>query len=71
MAWRRFGTSSKVNGREGSMRFAVAREKMVREQLIARGIKDERVLEAMRKIPRHRFVDSALADRAYGDYHDM
>jgi protein-L-isoaspartate(D-aspartate) O-methyltransferase len=41
---------------------------MVREQLIARGIKDENVLAAMRKIPRHRFVDSALAERAYGDY---
>ncbi|MFQ6672785.1 MAG: protein-L-isoaspartate(D-aspartate) O-methyltransferase [Candidatus Tectimicrobiota bacterium] len=50
------------------MRFAVAREKMVREQLIAREVRDERVLAAMRKIPRHRFVDSALADRAYGDY---
>lgn len=50
------------------MRFALAREKMVREQLISRGIKDERALGAMRKVPRHRFVDSALADRAYGDY---
>lgn len=50
------------------VRYDVAREKMVREQLIARGICDERVLEAMRDVPRHRFVDSALADRAYGDY---
>lgn len=50
------------------MRFAVAQEKMAREQLVARGIMDDRVLEAMRSIPRHRFVDSALADRAYGDY---
>ena len=50
------------------MKFRVAREKMVREQLIARGIKDERVIDAMRSIPRHRFVDSALGDRAYGDY---
>jgi protein-L-isoaspartate(D-aspartate) O-methyltransferase len=54
--------------REKDVRFAVAREKMVREQLIARGIKDEKVLAAMRKIPRHQFVDSALAERAYGDY---
>ena len=44
-----------------------AREKMVQEQLIARGIKDPRVLGAMRKIPRHFFVESALADRAYHD----
>lgn len=54
--------------RETEVRFSVAREKMVRSQLIARGIKDERVLSAMRKVPRHRFVDSALADRTYGDY---
>lgn len=40
---------------------------MVREQLLERGIKDPRVLEAMRKVPRHFFVESALADRAYDD----
>ena len=40
---------------------------MVREHLIDRGIKDPRVLQAMTKIPRHRFVESALADRAYDD----
>lgn len=40
---------------------------MVREHLMDRGIKDPRVLQAMTKIPRHRFVDSALADRAYDD----
>ncbi|MFB3108293.1 MAG: protein-L-isoaspartate(D-aspartate) O-methyltransferase [Candidatus Binatia bacterium] len=44
-----------------------ARERMVREHLMDRGIKDPRVLQAMTKIPRHRFVDSALADRAYDD----
>ena len=40
---------------------------MVQEQLVARGIKNPRVLQAMRKIPRHLFVESALADRAYDD----
>jgi protein-L-isoaspartate(D-aspartate) O-methyltransferase len=40
---------------------------MVREHLLDRGIKDPRVLQAMTKIPRHRFVESALADRAYDD----
>lgn len=40
---------------------------MVQEQLLARGIEDPRVLEAMVKIPRHLFVESALADRAYDD----
>lgn len=40
---------------------------MVQEQLVARGIKDPRVLQALRKIPRHWFVESALADRAHDD----
>jgi protein-L-isoaspartate(D-aspartate) O-methyltransferase len=40
---------------------------MVREQLIERGIRDARVLDAMRRVPRHRFVESALAPRAYDD----
>jgi len=41
---------------------------MVAEQLVRRGIRDERVLRAMGKVPRHRFVEEALAGRAYGDY---
>jgi protein-L-isoaspartate(D-aspartate) O-methyltransferase len=41
---------------------------MVEEQLVGRGITDERVLGAMRKISRHRFVEEALRDRAYGDH---
>ena len=48
--------------------YEIARERMVSEQLVKRGIKDPRVLAAMRKIPRHLFVDEALAARAYGDY---
>jgi protein-L-isoaspartate(D-aspartate) O-methyltransferase len=40
---------------------------MVQEQLAARGVKDPRVLQAMGKIPRHFFVESALANRAYDD----
>ena len=35
---------------------------------MTRGIKDQRVLSAMRKVPRHLFVEEALWDRAYGDY---
>ncbi len=49
------------------MDFQKARERMVKEQLIPRGIKDPRVLEAMRKVPRHLFVDEALQDQAYSD----
>ena len=48
-------------------RTAAARERMV-EEVAGRGVKDARVLTAMRKVPRHRFVDEALRDRAYGDY---
>ncbi len=44
------------------------REKMVENQLISRGIKDQRVLAAMRKIPRHLFVEEALHCQAYGDH---
>ena len=44
-----------------------AREKMVQEQVVARGIKNPRVAQVMRKVPRHLFVESALADRAYED----
>jgi protein-L-isoaspartate(D-aspartate) O-methyltransferase len=41
---------------------------MVQEQLVSRGITDERVLDAMRAVPRHLFVDDALQSRAYGDF---
>jgi protein-L-isoaspartate(D-aspartate) O-methyltransferase len=40
---------------------------MVQEQIVARGITDARVIEAMRRIPRHLFVDSGLTSRAYDD----
>ena len=41
---------------------------MVKEQLISRGIKDKKVLDAMLKIHRHRFVDESLRDKAYNDH---
>jgi protein-L-isoaspartate(D-aspartate) O-methyltransferase len=41
---------------------------MVEEQLARRGITDERVLGAMRRLARQRFVEEALRDRAYGDH---
>jgi protein-L-isoaspartate(D-aspartate) O-methyltransferase len=50
------------------MEFGIQRERMVSEQLVRRDIRDERVLWAMGKVPRHRFVDEALSGRAYGDY---
>ncbi|MBN4054360.1 protein-L-isoaspartate(D-aspartate) O-methyltransferase [Nitrospira defluvii] len=49
-------------------RFEMARHRMVEEQLLPRGIEDERVLAVMREIPRHLFVEEALQEQAYGDH---
>jgi protein-L-isoaspartate(D-aspartate) O-methyltransferase len=48
--------------------FQKARDRMVEMQLVNRGITDPRLLEAMRKVPRHLFVDEALQDQAYNDH---
>ena len=48
--------------------YAVQRERMVRDLIAARGVKDERVLAAMRKIQRHLFVRDHLRSQAYGDH---
>jgi protein-L-isoaspartate(D-aspartate) O-methyltransferase len=47
--------------------FAAEREQMVVEQLEARGIRDRRVLDALRRVPRHLFVGPQWRDRAYED----
>ena len=44
-----------------------ARQRMVEDQIKARGIKDEGVLAAMLKVPRERFVPSGVAPFAYAD----
>jgi len=44
------------------------RARMVDTQILARGVRDPRVLDAMRKVPRHKFVDPAERDRAYEDH---
>ena len=48
--------------------FPKTRLKMVEEQITARGIKDPRVIEAMKKVPRHLFVEEALQSQAYSDH---
>lgn len=48
--------------------FQNARERMVFWQIERRGVFDERVLEAMRSVPRHRFVPRHLDIEAYSDY---
>jgi protein-L-isoaspartate(D-aspartate) O-methyltransferase len=47
-------------------RHARARERLV-EHLRERGIRDERVLEAVGRVPRHRFMEPGLRGRAYAD----
>ncbi len=53
---------------EQEHRFDLQRQRMVEEQLIPRGIKDQRVLDAFRRVPRHMFVASAQQHQAYQDH---
>jgi protein-L-isoaspartate(D-aspartate) O-methyltransferase len=48
--------------------YVQARERMVQEQLVSRGINDPQVLRAMAKIPRHLFLEKELWDCAYEDH---
>jgi protein-L-isoaspartate(D-aspartate) O-methyltransferase len=48
-------------------RWEQERQRMVDLQIASRGVKDERVLAAMRSIPRHLFVPLSLRDAAYND----
>jgi protein-L-isoaspartate(D-aspartate) O-methyltransferase len=52
----------------GDAAWSAARRRMVEEQLKGRDIRDERVLDAMRRVPRHRFVPTDVRDQAYGDH---
>jgi protein-L-isoaspartate(D-aspartate) O-methyltransferase len=47
--------------------FGAARARMVREQITARGIKDERVIAAMTRVARHEFVPASQRSMAYED----
>ena len=44
------------------------RKRMVREQLLSRGINNERVLSAMSQVPRHEFIPDEYLGNAYADY---
>ncbi|MBN2815035.1 MAG: protein-L-isoaspartate(D-aspartate) O-methyltransferase [Bacteroidales bacterium] len=48
--------------------YRAQREKMVKQQIEARGITDKRVLAAMRKVERHLFVDPLQQGEAYADH---
>jgi protein-L-isoaspartate(D-aspartate) O-methyltransferase len=52
---------------DGPDSFEVERERMVREQIAARGIEDQRVLDAMLAVPRHEFVPEDQRRFAYED----
>ncbi len=51
----------------GARDYTKERERMVEQQIVARGVHDPRVIAAMKKVPRERFVPRALAYLAYGD----
>jgi len=48
--------------------FQVFRDRMVEEQLIARGINGKKVLDAFRRVERHEFVPVSMRDAAYADH---
>ncbi len=52
---------------DDDIQYSSLRQRMVSEQIIARGITDQRVLDAMRRIPRHWFVPEEYANIAYSD----
>lgn len=62
--WRKEKDEAKVKDEVYRQR----RMKMVEYQIIQRGVKDKRVLEAMRKVPRHEFVLDAFQEYAYEDH---
>jgi len=55
-------------GRAEPDAFAAERARMVEEQIHRRGVRDPRVLAAMRELPRHLFVHSDWWSEAYGDW---
>jgi protein-L-isoaspartate(D-aspartate) O-methyltransferase len=60
-------TSGCHKGPTSTSEFAAERQKMIEEQLKPRGIKDERILAAMGKVPREEFVPENLRDKSYSD----
>lgn len=58
------GQANFVRAEDGEVK---SREAMIRNQLVAGGIKDPEVLEAMMEVPRHEFVPASLRPYAYAD----
>jgi protein-L-isoaspartate(D-aspartate) O-methyltransferase len=57
-----------ITGRPSPQDWDDERRRMVTGQLRARDITDQRVLDAMLRVPRHQFVPEAQRDRSYGDF---
>ena len=65
------GSGSKNDETKGPVQskvYADARQRMVETQIIARGVTDSLVIQAMRNVPRHLFVPPELRSHAYDDY---
>jgi len=57
-----------LSGRNNNDRQEWARKRMIDKDLIPRGIKDQKVLDAMLKVPRHLFVGDSQRMNAYEDH---
>ena len=66
--WLVAGRKLKVSAETQSDIYALARERMVATQLRGRGIRDENVLAAMARVPRHEFVPDEFRFQAYDDH---
>ncbi len=56
------------DGKRDNSTMSALRNKMVDRQIVSRGVNDERVIEAMRAVPRHEFVPQHSAQAAYEDH---
>ncbi|MBN2432268.1 MAG: protein-L-isoaspartate(D-aspartate) O-methyltransferase [Acidobacteria bacterium] len=59
--------SFSATGNDQADEFHPRRQQMVMHQIAARGIRDERLLAAMRQVPRHRFIPASYQSWAYSD----
>jgi protein-L-isoaspartate(D-aspartate) O-methyltransferase len=57
-----------LSAAEGGDPFARDRNKMVEEQIRARGVTNQLVLDTMRRVPRHLFVPASVRSEAYADH---
>lgn len=62
-----FATTACRHNPSTAVEFAAQRQRMVKQQLVPRGIRNERLLAAMAKVPREEFVSDDLREKAYSD----